>query len=112
MQTVTTRATAFTAAAAYLDAKPRKDLIGARWMPIYVEPITYSGERITVAVAIITNTPGDVPRVVNTLDLESLRAVFGKFGDHLYALSDNVTTDLQTWLTLGKRPEDWKPPYM
>lgn len=111
MQTSTDRATAFTAAASYLTEKPRKNLIPARWMPVYVEPITHSGERITVAIAITTGVPGDSPRVVNTLDVESLKLVFGRFGDHLYSLADNVSTDLQAWLTLGGELSDWRPAY-
>lgn len=80
-------------------------------MPVYVEPITHSGERITVAVAITTGMAGDVPRVVNTLDIESLKTVFGRFGDQLYALADSVSTDLQAWLSLGGDLGSWQPAY-
>lgn len=109
MQTTPDRSTAFSAAAAYLNSRPRKDLIPAKWMPVYVEPITYSGERITVAVAITTTREDDAPRVINTLDLESLKAVFAKFGEHLFALADNVTTDLQAWLATGGDLDKWEP---
>ncbi|MBT9268554.1 hypothetical protein KKQ10_27120 [Pseudomonas sp. MG-9] len=111
MQTSTDRATAFTAAASYISERTRKPLIPASWMPVYVEPITHSGERITVAVAITTGIPGDVPRVVNTLDVDSLKTVFGKFGDHLYAIADSVSTDLQAWLSLGGELEGWQPAF-
>ncbi len=80
-------------------------------MPVYVEPITHSGERITVAVAITTDTPGDTPRVVNTLDSESLKVVFGRFGDHLSELADTVAVDLQAWLSLGGALDAWQPAY-
>ena len=111
MQTTTDRATAFSAAASYLTDKSRKSLIPARWMPIYVEPITHSGERLTVAVAITTDTPGDSPRVVTTLDADSLKAVFGRFGDHLYTLAATVTLELQSWLSLGGSLDAWQSTY-
>lgn len=109
MQTTPDRSTAFSAAAAYLSTRQRKELIPAKWMPVYVEPITHSGERITVAIAITTDRAEDAPRVINTLDPDSLKIVFAKFGEHLYALADNVTTELQAWLATGGDLNKWTP---
>lgn len=111
MSTLTNGRTTFTAAQAFLEGRHKPERITARWMPIQIEPITHSGERITVAVAVVTELPNDCPQVVNTLDLEALIEVFGQFGEHLYGLSQSVIADLQTWLTTGKSLEDWTPPF-
>lgn len=100
--------TTYDAAQAFLRDRPSRNLIAASWMPVYIEPITHSGERITAAVAIVT---GDVepPRVVNTLNSESLKEVFGRYGDHLMNLADTITTDLQAWLSTGGLLDAWQP---
>lgn len=76
-------------------------------MPVHIEPITHSGERITVAVAIVTQE--EAPRVVNTLNAEALREVFGRYGDHLMGLADSITAELQAWLGTGGQLDTWQP---
>lgn len=99
--------TTYDAAAALLKDRPARQLIGARWMPVYIEPITHSGERITVAVAIVTDE--EAPRVLNTLNGQALRDVFGRYGDHLMALADTITAELQAWLATGGCLDGWHP---
>ncbi|MDP0496385.1 MAG: hypothetical protein Q7Q73_09270 [Verrucomicrobiota bacterium JB024] len=76
-------------------------------MPVYVEPIMFSGERITVAVAVVTE--GEAPRVVGTLNLEQLEQVFGRHGKDLHAVATLVIRDLQAFLASGGDLEGWTP---
>lgn len=99
--------TTFDAAQAYLKGRAQHPRISASWMPVYIEPITHSGERITVAVAIVA--AAEAPRVVNTLSADALREVFGRYGEHLMGLADNITAELQAWLATGGALEGWRP---
>lgn len=99
--------TTYDAAQVFLRDRPSRNLIAASWMPVYIEPITHSGERITAAVAIVTGT--ESPRVVNTLNAESLKGVFGRYGDQLINLADTITSDLQAWLITNGPLDTWQP---
>lgn len=101
------RRTTYDAAQEFLKGFPRRQLISARWMPVFIEPITHSGERITVAVAVVAD--GESPSVVNTLNAEALSGVFGRYGDHLMALADSITAELQAWLATGGALDGWRP---
>ncbi|MEK6787943.1 MAG: hypothetical protein AABY68_03220 [Pseudomonadota bacterium] len=77
-------------------------------MAVLLEPITFSGERITAAVAVV---PADssAPRVITTLALEPMTAVFGRYGAQLYNLAGMVTAELQAYLATGGALESWQP---
>ncbi|WP_136247961.1 hypothetical protein [Halomonas borealis] len=81
--------------------------VKARWMAVQAEPITFSGERITIAVAIVMEDGGY--QVVRAIDLEPLECAFGRFGAQFLALADQVVANLQGHLATGGRLEEWRP---
>lgn len=108
MQSPTNGASVFDAAQAFLKDRPQRALLGAHWMAVQLEPITFSGERITCGVA-IAPLDGSAPRVVSTLALEPLEAVFGQYGRHLHKLAGTINADLQAFLATGGQLADWAP---
>lgn len=109
MQSSTNGSSVFDAAQAFLTDRPQRQLVNAEWMAVQVEPITFSGERITCGVGICPSD-GSAPRVINTLQAEPLEAVFGQYGKHLYKLAGTVNSDLQAFLATGGTLADWEPP--
>lgn len=109
MQSPTNGASVFDAAQAFLSGTPAGDLLHAVWMPVHLEPITFSGERITIAVAVVP-ADGTQPKVISTLLPEPLEQVFGQYGKHLFNLSGNVIADLQAFLATGGELASWQPP--
>jgi len=59
----------------------------ATWIPIYIEPIMHSGERITMAIVVFPDDEID-PYVWVVLSEDALNAAFGKHG---YGLFKTVT---------------------
>jgi hypothetical protein len=108
MQSPTPGASVFDAAQAFLKARPQQALLGAHWMAVQLEPITFSGERITCGVAIVPQD-GSAPRVITTLSQEPLEAVFGQYGRHLYKLAGTVNAELQAYLATGGQLSTWQP---
>lgn len=108
MQSPTNGASVFDAAQAFLSETPAPALLHARWMPVHLEPITFSGERITIGVAIV---PADesAPKVISTLLPEPLEQVFGQYGKHLFNLAGGVIADLQAFLSTGGDLTAWEP---
>lgn len=97
---------AFEAAGAF--AKTKAELIQALWMPVQIEPIVFSGERITVGVGIVCEeAPGSL--VIPTLHQELLEPVFGTYGDDLISLAEIALSDLQRFLVSGGFLKDWIP---
>ncbi len=80
----------------------------ASWMAVHLEPITFSGERITAGVAIVPND-GSTPTVVSTLREDPLEAVFGQYGKHLFSLAGTVISELQAYLISGGELASWSP---
>lgn len=76
-------------------------------MPVQIEPIAFSGERITVAIAIAPDA--GQPTVVGTLNPEAMEQVFGRYGKHLFLLAGKVIASLQSHLATGGALERWAP---
>lgn len=108
MQSPTIGTSVFDAAQSFLTDRPQRNLLGAHWMAVQLEPITFSGERITCGVAIAPQD-GTPPRVVGTLALEPLEAVFGQYGRHLHKLAGTINADLQAFLATGGLLAEWTP---
>lgn len=75
---------------------------------MHLEPITFSGERITIGVAVVP-ADGSSPRVISTLLPEPLEQVFGQYGKHLFNLAGGVIADLQAFLATGGGLAAWEP---
>lgn len=108
MSTPSHGATVFDAAQGFLKDRTKLSTISARWMPVHLEPITFSGERITIAVAIAPED-GTQAKVVSTLAIEPLEQVFGQYGRHLFNLAGVVVADLQAFLATGGSLHNWQP---
>lgn len=106
MPTAGNSPTALSAADALNKGRPQHELIGAQWMPVHIEPITFSGERITVGVAIVPAN-GERPLVINALNHDALAEVFGQYGKHLFSLASTVLGELQAFLHTGGKLEAW-----
>ncbi|NDV92873.1 hypothetical protein GTH32_17030 [Alteromonas sp. 345S023] len=79
----------------------------ALWVPIYLEPITFSGERITIGLAFRT-IDGTI-KVVNTLPLDALNKVFGSKGSDLHSIADMVLVSFRNHLISTNKFENFTP---
>lgn len=77
-------------------------------MAVLLEPISFSGERITSGVAIVPDD-GSTPRVICTLHREPLERVFGRYGKHLMSLAESINSELQAFLLTGGDLKSWQP---
>lgn len=87
----------------------RNENVRAEWMPIYIEPMVGSGERICVGVA----TANDIGfLVVPVVALNRLECVYGKDAEAILLAADFVVNNLQGALTKNGAAalHDWKPP--
>lgn len=92
-----------------LSFPPRNENVRAEWMPIYIEPMVGSGERICVGVATANDT-GFL--VVPVVALNRLECVYGKDAEAILLAADFVVNDLRGALTKSGAAAlpDWKPP--
>ena len=87
---------------------PRLPELRARWTPIYLEPIPGSGERITVAIAILT----DKERIVRSVIREdALRCFLGNAADKFQGLVDACVQSLSKYMAQGGELSTWLPPF-
>lgn len=79
----------------------------ALWVPVYLEPITFSGERITIGL-VFRDINGTI-KVINTLPQDTLNKVFGAKGNELYSLSNLVLKNFDTHMQLTRKFENFVP---
>lgn len=108
MQSSPVGSSVFDAAETFLKGRASRNLFGARWMAVHLEPITFSGERITSGVAIVPDD-GSAPRVIGTLSADPLEKVFGRYGKDLFNLAGSVNAELQAYLLTGGQLKSWRP---
>jgi|GEM_PF-2505447 len=84
------------------------DTIKAIWAPVYFEPIRHSGERITIANAILS-PENNIIKVLSTLNPSVLRCLFGNRQDEILHLVDIIISDLQSHLHAHSTLESWQP---
>lgn len=83
-------------------------LIRASWAPIYLEPIRHSGERITIANALVTDDKETI-KVVSTLNPAVLRCLFGNRESEILNLADLINTQLKAHLLTDPNINSWQP---
>ncbi|PSV01022.1 hypothetical protein [Photobacterium kishitanii] len=79
----------------------------ALWVPVYLEPITFSGERITIGL-VFRAIDGTI-KVVNTLPLDALSKVFGNKGKDLHSLANFVLTSFDAHMRATQKFETFVP---
>jgi len=80
---------------------PGKLRLTVTYYPIQFEPITHSGERITIVVAVVCDGEEPIVEVsINELCLQ---------GTGLYEIATETSIDLNTHLQLGKDVRNWRP---
>lgn len=79
--------------------------IPAELCPIYLEPVFGSGERWTVAVAIITP---EACKVINTVP-PTLSRCLGSLGAGLHTAAGEIAADLKRHMSAGKKIREWQP---
>lgn len=79
----------------------------ALWVPVYLEPITFSGERITIGL-VFRAIDGTI-KVVNTLPLDALSKVFGNKGKDLHSLASFVLTSFDAHMRATQKFETFVP---
>lgn len=85
--------------------KPR---IKGEWMPIYFEPIFMSGERLTIAIAAVSEL-GDVA-VFNTIEKTMLKQMYKNRAAEIIGLIDLVTDSLSEFVTKHRKLNFWQSP--
>ena len=87
---------------------PEFPKLEASWQPVYIEPITYSGERICIAIAAQSESAGHAVSI--SLSEEALKCAFGKQGNALLATATLVVNHLESYLKSHKTTEGWEAP--
>lgn len=80
----------------------------AKWVPIYIEPIMNSGEKITVGIAALSNDGH--AEVLSTLKEDTLRCTFGKDGLSLLESAKICLDTFSRYLKKSKEFSGWEPP--
>ena len=85
-----------------------KPLIKGEWMPVYFEPIFMSGERITIAIAAISEK-NDI-LVFNTLRLPIIKTIYKERAEEIIGLIELTTNSLHKFIVENKTLRNWTPP--
>lgn len=93
------------ALASRIKFKPR---IKGEWLPIYIEPIHMSGERLTIAIAAIANT-GD-KHVFKTIDPNLIKAMYQNRSDEVLGIIDFALASLSQFIEREKSLQHWQSP--
>lgn len=89
-------------------AAPQAVVAPCQWLPVYIEPISGSGERITAAVAAQTHSGQWAVR--RTFDTHTARCMYGNYADNVSGLIDLIVASLNDHLDTGATLTDWRPP--
>lgn len=79
-----------------------------RWLPVYLEPLSGSGERITVAVA--ARAADGTYHVRQTFDARAVRCLYGPRADNVAGTIGLIVDSLNAHLAAGAELSNWKPP--
>lgn len=85
--------------------KPR---IKGEWMPIYLEPIIMSGERLTIAIAAICET--GQTQVFRTLDNQLIKLMYKERASEIMGIINFSLTSLEHFVSKNKNLSYWKSP--
>lgn len=89
------------------NAEPKPDLIRADWFPIRLEPIQFSGERITIGVGLITKDK-ETCKVVSTLPHDITKCLFGKRYASLMELAEHALKQVRNHVETKKTIEGFE----
>ena len=89
-------------------AFPVLPTLEATWAPIYLEPITHSGEKITIGVAGVSATGEKL--VIPTISESQLTCIFGPDGADLYNIVRVGLENLSEFLEDSMELESWDSP--
>jgi len=84
-------------------------MLTARWTPVYIEPLPYSGERLCAAIAFETDSDG--ARVISTLPTTALDALFSHDAAAMGRLTQQITASLDRHLATHPNLSNWLPPF-
>lgn len=87
---------------------PEEPKCKGKWVPIYIEPVINSGERLTIAIVAITFKDY---RIYPTLsNPELLKAMYGVHGDDLLSQIDWVLESYEKHVIVKGVLDSWEPP--
>lgn len=92
---------------AMLPLRPKAAELSAQWLPIYLDPMPGSGERITIAVA--AWHPGE-HAIVRTLSPQVARCMYGNDAASVLGATDLVCESLRAHLNAGADVAAWQSP--
>ena len=92
-----------------LNIFPELPTYSAKWVPIYFEPILFSGEKITIAVG-VKGADGAI-RVAQVLRENILTCMYGKKSKNAQSIIDWSVKSLEDHLNSQGNFEDWKAPF-
>lgn len=78
------------------------------WMPVFIEPILLSGERITIAIAAVGSDAEYTLHV--TLTLQKLKCLYGASAKQINGLIELTLQSLKQHLDQGRLLTEWSPP--
>lgn len=79
------------------------------WVPVYLEPMVGSGERITVAVAALAHNGEH--RVIQAIRNELIDCLYGSKSDDFQDMVGWVIESLNAYIKSHRSLEDWVPPF-
>ena len=85
---------------------PMPDCRG-EWVPIYMEPVMGSGEKITIAIAADSNNGA---KVVRALHEDVISCLYGHKNEHFLSQVEWIVDSFESHLRAGGRLSNWQPP--
>ncbi|MFW6342491.1 MAG: hypothetical protein ACOC00_05675 [Halothiobacillaceae bacterium] len=80
-----------------------------QWMPVYIEPIPHSGERLCIAVAF--RPQQGRPRTIKTLPPRAAKCLFRHHAVGMARMAEQITASLDSHNRSGHEMTAWPPPF-
>ena len=88
---------------------PGAPAVEAQWVPVYLEPVVGSGERLAVAIACIDSRQGYL--ISKIVPEQVLKCMYGSAGTKISNLVDWVTESLTEHLDQKRNLDGWAHPF-
>lgn len=89
---------------------PYRFTLRGAWIPIYLEPIPGSDERITIASAASAASANDISQIRQTITEDQAACLWGKESANLLGQIDLTLKTLRNHLDAGGELQTWTPP--
>jgi len=84
------------------------ETLRAHWMPVYIEPIPFSGERLCAAIAFYADN--GQTKVINTLPAHAAQCLFGQDAAGVSRMASQISDSLKAHTAASPDLDAWRAP--